>query len=159
MFVEIKIFGEDWKVFTKATLGKVFVRRRFDVGNLGDLKSRGLLPPVVPLQPVLEIRVHEAVAGGEVSDEAAPVHGHVAALGTRERDVLGQQRGDLVLEVEDQVVRLVLGGNRGRANLTFVGGGGHGGHQITADSRQSGITRKYLDIEKYIYASLCIPVG
>ena len=35
-----------------------------------------------------------------VADKAAPVHGHIAALGTSEGDVLGQERGDLVLEVD-----------------------------------------------------------
>ena len=46
----------------------------------------------------------EAVSGGEVSDEAGPVEGHVAALGAGEGHGLGEQRRDLVLEVDDQVV-------------------------------------------------------
>ena len=44
------------------------------------------------------------MSGGEVSDEAGPVQGHVAALGAREGDGLGEEGRDLVLEVDDQVV-------------------------------------------------------
>ena len=59
-----------------------------------------------------------------MSDECGPVHCNKAALGAVEGGRLGQEGGDLVLEVDDEVVRPVLGGHQAGADLTLVGGGG-----------------------------------
>ena len=46
----------------------------------------------------LEKGIDQPVLGGKVPDEAGPVQGHVAALGAREGDLLGQQWGHFVLK-------------------------------------------------------------
>ena len=61
---------------------------------------------------------------GKVSDECGPVHCNKAALGAVKGCGLGQEGRDLVLEVDDEVVRPVLGGHQARADLTLVSGGG-----------------------------------
>ena len=80
------------------------------------------------------------MSGGEVSDECGPViiiiiiiiiiivipvHGDEAALGAGEGDRPGQHWRDPVLEVDDEVVRPVLGGHHRGADVTLVGGGDH----------------------------------
>ena len=57
---------------------------------------------------------------GKVSDEGGPVHCDEAALGAVEGRRLGEQGGDPVLEVDDEVVRPVLGGHQAGADLTLV---------------------------------------
>ena len=70
---------------------------------------------------------HRSMAVGAdlpgVVDKAVPVHGHIAALGTSEGDVLGQERGDLVLEVVCQVMCLAgtVAGQIGHLYCTSTG--------------------------------------
>ena len=57
MFVEVKVFEEDREILAEATLGNIFVIRRFDFRKIRNFKGRSLLPASVPLQPVLETLV------------------------------------------------------------------------------------------------------
>ena len=104
MLVKIKILGEHWKVFTQSALQGIPLRKRFDVGKIRSVKSCCLIFPVVLLQPVLEEGVHQTMAGGKVSYESCSVHCHIATLGTVEGNSLGEQRRDLVFEMNCEMV-------------------------------------------------------
>ena len=57
MFVEVKVFEEDREILAEATLGNIFVIRRFDFRKIWNFKGGSFLPASVPLQPVLETLV------------------------------------------------------------------------------------------------------
>ena len=61
---------------------------------------------------------------GKVPDECGPVHRNKTALWAVEGCCLGQEGRDLILEVDDEVIRPVFGGHQARADLTLVCGRG-----------------------------------
>lgn len=64
------------------------------------------------------------MSSGKVPDECGPVHRNKTALWAVEGCCLSQEGRDLILEVDDEVIRPVLGGHQARADLTLVCGGG-----------------------------------